>query len=113
MPEATEADFQKYQKVKETGVIGTIRVPPERIDASKLVFRDEHAARHGCTVEEARSYVESAVCSIRNKRWDGESINFFSKDGAAYIDGETMEIKASYPREEFKSITKAVVEVFE
>ena len=28
VPEATEVDFQKYQKVKATGVVGTVRVPP-------------------------------------------------------------------------------------
>ena len=54
VPEATEVDFQKYLQVKATGIIGTIRVPPEKIEVSKLVFRDKHAARHGCTVEEAR-----------------------------------------------------------
>ena len=113
VPEATEVDFQKYLQVKATGIIGTIRVPPEKIEVSKLVFRDKHAARHGCTVEEARKYVESAVCSIRNKRWDGESINFFSQSGATYVDAETMWIKASYPQEAFDPIIKAVLEVFE
>lgn len=113
VPEATEADFQKYRQVKATGVIGTIWVPPEKIDASKLVFRDEHAARHGCTVEEARGYVESAVCSIRRKKWDGESVNFYSLDGATYIDPETLQIKTSFPRKEFDPTTKAIAEVFE
>ena len=113
VPEATEVDFQKYLQVKATGIIGTIRVPPEKIEVSKLVFRDKHAARHGCTVEEARGYVESAVCSIRRKKWDGESVNFYSLDGATYIDPETLQIKTSFPRKEFDPTTKAIAEVFE
>lgn len=113
VPEATKDDFQKYERVKETGIKGTIRIPPEKIEASNLEFRDDHATRHGCNVEDAREYIKNAVCSIRNERWDGESINFFSREGATYIDAETLEIKTSYPREDFKSINKAVLEVFE
>ncbi len=114
VPEATETDFQKFQQVKATGVKGIIRVPPEKIDISQLVFRDEHAARHGCTVEEARGYVDNAYCSIRRKRWDKiESINYYSKYGAAYVDSQTLKIKTSYSRNDYKSDTKAIVEVFE
>jgi SPP1 gp7 family putative phage head morphogenesis protein len=114
VPEATETDFQKFQQVKATGVKGIIRVPPEKIDISQLVFRDEHAARHGCTVEEARGYVDNAYCSIRRKRWDKvESINYYSKYGAAYVDSQTLQIKTSYSRKDYKSDTEAIMEVFE
>ena len=113
VPEATAEDFKKYQKVKATGVIGTIRVPPQKIDASNLVFRDEHAAHHGCTVEEARGFVKTAYCSVTRKKWDGFSINFYSANGAAYIDKDTLEIKTSFPRSEYDPTTKGIVEVFE
>lgn len=114
VPEATETDFQKFQQVKATGVKGIIRVPPEKIDISQLVFRDEHAARHGCTVEETRGYVDNAYCSIRRKRWDKvESINYYSKYGAAYVDSQTLQIKTSYSRKDYKSDTEAIMEVFE
>lgn len=111
--EATEEDFKKYQKVKETGVIGTIRVPPQKVDSSTLTFRDEHAAHHGCTVEEARGFVKTAYCSVTRKKWDGFSINFYSANGAAYIDKDTLEIKTSFPRSEYDPTTKGIVEVFE
>lgn len=110
VPEATKEDFQKYLKVKKTGVAGTIRVPPERIDVKGLSFRDEHAARHGCTVEEARSYVENSVCSIRRSRWDGVSINFYSANGAAYLDSESLKIKTAYSKKDFDSLTNQIVE---
>ena len=111
--EATEVDFQKYQKVKATGVVGTVRVPPKKIDASKLVFRDKHAAGHGCTVEDAIGYIDTAYCSIVKKRWDGFSINYYSANGAAYVDKETMQVKTSFSRKDYDQNTKAIVEVFE
>lgn len=113
VPEASENDFQKYQQVKETGVNGTIRIPPEKIDASQLVFRDEHAARHGCKVKEAREYVDTAYCSIERSRWDGVSINYYSASGAAYVDKNSMEIKTSFSREKYDPDTELLVEVFE
>lgn len=113
VPDAAEADFQKFQQVKAAGVIGSIRVPPEKIDAAKLTFRDEHAARHGCTEEEARRYVSTAYCSIAKKRWDGISINYYSANGAAYVDKDSMKIKTSFSKKDYDPDTKAIVEVFE
>jgi len=113
VPDAAEADFQKFQQVKATGVIGSIRVPPEKIDAAKLTFRDEHATRHGCTEEEARRYVRTAYCSIAKKRWDGISINYYSANGAAYVDKDSMKIKTSFSKKDYDPDTKAIVEVFE
>ena len=110
VPEATEEDFKKYQKVKETGVIGTIRVPAEKIDVSNLTFQDAHAARHGCTVEEAKSYVENAVCSIRRKKWDGLHTNYYSFEGATYIHDETMKINTAYSKNDFNDDTAKIME---
>ena len=113
VPEASEKDFQMYLDVKATGVIGTIRVPPERINASLLTFKDEHAARHGCTVEDARNYVSSAYCSIKRERWDGISVNYYSADGAAYINKGMMKVKTAFSRANYDNEVKAIVEVFE
>lgn len=113
VPEATERDYEAYLKIKETGVAGSVRVPPEKTDAAKLAFRDGHAARHGCSLEDARSYVEGAYCSITRKRWDGVSVNYYSKDGAAYIDKDSMEVKTAFKRSDYDALTKSIVEVFE
>lgn len=83
------------------------------IDSSNLTFRDKHAGNHGCTVEEARGFVKTAYCSVTRKKWDGFSINFYSANGAAYIDKDTLEIKTSFPRSEYDPTTKGIVEVFE
>lgn len=113
VPEASESDFQKYLNVKATGEQGIIRIPPAPIDAPELIFRDAHAARHGCTEEDAQNYVKNAYCTIYKKRWDGVSANYYSAYGAAYIDVDAKQIKTSFPRSEYDPHTKEVVEVFE
>lgn len=112
VPEASKADYKAYKAVKATGVIGTIRVPPETIDAGILTFNDAHAARHGCTLDDAKGYVRAAKCTVRRKRWDGVSINCYSLDGAAYIDADTMKVKTAFSEKDFDPTTKAIAEVF-
>ena len=112
VPEAPKADFYAYQAVKATGIVGTVRVPPETIEVGKLVFNDAHGTRHGCTLNDVKSYVETAKCTVRRKRWDGVSINFYSLDGAAYISADTMKIKTAFSEKDFDPTTRAIAEVF-
>ena len=71
-----------------------------------------HAARHGCTLDDAKGYVRAAKCTVRRKRWDGVSINCYSLDGAAYIDADTMKVKTAFSEKDFDPTTKAIAEVF-
>lgn len=66
VPEATKTDYANYKAVKATGVIGTVRVPPESIAVESLAFNDAHGTRHGCTLDDAKSYVkqQSAPCGV-------------------------------------------------
>lgn len=112
VPEASKADYNAYKAVKATGVVGTVRVPPETIDVGILTFNDAHASRHGCTLDNAKGYVKAAKCTVRRKRWDGVSINCYSLDGAAYIDADTMKIKTAFSEKDFDPTTKAIAEVF-
>lgn len=113
VPEVTQKDYDYYIAVKATGITGTVRVPPVTIEVERLVFNDEHAKRHGCSLEDAQSYVRNAKCSVSRKRWDGESLNFYSFDGATYVNPETMAIKTSYGKKDFDQQTTAMMEVFE
>lgn len=112
VPEAKESDYTLYRKVKETGVTGSVRIPPLAMDTSALSFRDSHAGKHGCTVEDAVQYVNDAKCSIKRRRWDGYSVNYYSLSGATYIDAETHEIKTAFSESDFDPMTKAIMEVF-
>lgn len=110
VPEATKEDFQKFERIKQTGVKGTIRVPPSPIDVDSLEFKDEHGLHHGCTLDDAKDYVKNAGCSIRRKKWDGFHTNYYSDYGATYVHDETMRINTAYPQEKFNDDTKAIVE---
>lgn len=113
VPEASKADYKAYKAVKATGVIGTVRVPPVTIDADILTFNDAHAARHGCTLDDAKGYVRAAKCSVTRKRWDGYRTNYYSFEGAAYMDDESGKINTAFSKSDFDPKTKEIMEVFE
>lgn len=113
VPEATAADYSAYKAVKATGVIGSVRVPPANINVGTLVFKDAHGTHHGCTLEDAKHYVSTAKCSIQRKLWDGYHTNYYSLEGATYIQDESQKINTAFPKIKFDPITQAIVEVFE
>lgn len=112
VPEATAVDYKAYKAVKATGIVGSVRVPPKHIDTEELVFNDSHASRHGCTLEQAIGYINTAKCSVTRKRWDGYHTGYYSKDGATYVADEIHKIKTAFSKDDFDPTTKAVIEVF-
>lgn len=57
--------------------------------------------------------MRTAECSVTRKRWDGESVNYHSLDGARYVKPETLKVKTAYSRKDFGTQTSAMMEVFE
>ncbi|MGN0979554.1 MAG: hypothetical protein ACI4PT_04405, partial [Candidatus Avoscillospira sp.] len=112
VPEATKADYNAYQAVKATGAPGSVRVPARPIEVEELVFKDAHGTHHGCTLEDAKSYIRQAKCSITRKRWDGYHTNYYSFEGAAYVSDEIGKTNTAFPKEKFDPDTKAIMEVF-
>jgi len=102
VPEAKKSDFQIARKIKDLGVVGTVRVPAAKIDVSRLSAKDSHAFHHGCSIEDAKKYIYNAKVSIVKNRWDGLSINFYSFEGAAYLDYETQKLKTAYSKKDFR-----------
>lgn len=116
VPEATRADFDLYKKIKGTGIFGTIRVPPEPIDAASLWLNAGHVADHGhsATEAEARSFIENAIFSLKRKHWTGAVFtNYYSTEGAAYVLNADNEIRTAFKRDQFKGAVKGVMEVIE
>lgn len=111
--EATRSDFDIAQRIKDKGIVGTIRVPAAKIDVSELTAYNDHAFRHGCSIADAKHYIQTAKVSITRSRWDGLSQNFYSDDGAVYIDYTTTKIKTMYGKEDFDPETKSMMEEFE
>ena len=55
-----------------------------------------------------RGYIRQAKCSITRKRWDGYHTNYYSFEGAAYMDDESGKINTAFPKAIFK--TKEIME---
>ena len=110
VPKAEYSDYQKIL-IEKLGVFGEKSIPPKPIDVSNLKFRDGHAERHGCTLEDAKFYIRNSKCSICKRRWDGLSENYYSDEGATYVDLETGLIKTSFSKKDFDPIIKKVMEV--
>ena len=113
VPEASKADYKAYEAVKATGVPGSVRVPAKPIEVDELVFKDAHGTHHGCTLEDAKGYIRQAKCSITRKRWDGYHTNYYSFEGAAYMDDESGKINTAFFKSDFDPKTKEIMEVFE
>lgn len=94
------------------GVKGFVRVPPQPVNAKGLHFKDKHGENHGCKVEDAVHYIENASCSVTRKRWDGSHTNYYSFEGAAYMDDESGAINTAFSKKDFDDKTKAILEVF-
>ena len=76
----------------------------------------EHVADHGhsATEAEARSFIESAIFSLKRKHWTGMTFtNYYSADGAAYVLNADNEIRTAFKRDQFKGAVKDVMEVIE
>ena len=111
VPEATVKDFECYKAIKALGEKGVIRVPPLAIDVSGLAVVNDHAFNHGCTLDDAKEYITSAKCTITRSKWDGKHINYYSLNGATYLN-EECKVNTIFSKDDFDPKTKKIVEVF-
>lgn len=113
VPEATKADYGVYNTVKNSGLYGTVRVPPVSVDTSTLSLDVSHIQErsHGVTIEEACSFIDEAVFSLKRQHWTGETfINYYSQSGAAYVKTSTPLIRTAFKKDEFDEKIKTVME---
>lgn len=111
VPEATKDDFKVYSAVKATGIYGTVRVPPAPVDVSSLTFDAAHVAlKHDATEAEAKSYIETALFSIRRKHQSGMTFtNYYSGAGASYVYDDGKLIRTAFRRTQFDQKTERAV----
>ena len=110
-PRATPKDYQTVLRLKEKGVKGKIRIPPKPFNTEKYEFKDDHinkARNHFVVRSEAESFIQNAVIAI--VKWNGQVIQYFSKDGATYINVEKKEISTSFKSNEFDENVKKMLE---
>ena len=91
---------------------GVINIPPKKIDVENFDFDDEHInseRKHNVNRDEAIGYVKKSKVSIT--KWKGRFENYYSKDGATFVDVENNQIKTSFKKEEFDDNAKSIMEV--
>ena len=99
-------------EIKAAGMRGEIDVRPAFPDVRGLTFDESHInqeRQHGVTEEEAKSYISNARFSVT--RWKGKYTNYFSDNGAAYVDNETGLIRTAFKADQYDDTVKQAMEV--
>ena len=87
----------------------TIDIP--KIDVDGLTFNDNHInnqRHHNISEQDAKNYIRNAKAVVI--RWNGMFYNFYSDDGAAYVDMQNHNIHTAFSSEEFDPKTQAFIE---
>lgn len=94
---------------KETGLYGDIHISPRKIDIEALVFDEKHTRhKHDVTEQDAKDFIRTAIVSVT--RWEGKAESYYSKQGAAYVDLESMTIRTAFRADEYDLKIKALME---
>lgn len=112
VPNANINQFRAKKDIEALGVKGKIRIPPDIIDTRGFSFDDNHINKerqHGITREEAEAFIREAKISIT--KWNGKYQNYYSYNGATYVDMENKEIRTSFHRNQYDELTEAILEV--
>ena len=98
--------------MKAAGLRGEINLKPQIPDVSKLSFDEHHVnqeRQHNVTEAEAKSYIQNAVFSTT--KWKGKFTNYYSDEGAAFVDNEAKHIKTAFKKEQYDEAAIAAMEV--
>lgn len=89
-----------------------VHLKPLDIDVNKLTFDDEHInteRNHSISKETAVSYIKNSLFSI--SVWNGKYENFYSEQGAVYVNIEEKLIRTAFSKEEFDDMINEVIQV--
>lgn len=99
-------------EMKEAGMRGEINLKPNIPDTKELSFDDTHIngeRQHEVTETEAKEYIKNARFSVT--KWNGKYTNYFSDDGAAYVDNEKRHIRTAFKKGQYDDATRKAMEV--
>lgn len=83
------------------------------IETSELSLDNEHTneeREHGVSLEEAKSFIESACFSV--SVWNGVFEKYYSDEGASYVLFGKMIIRTSFKKDEYDEAIQKALEVF-
>lgn len=99
-------------EMASSGLRGKIDLHPKIPDVKELSFDGQHVNRerqHNVTEEEAKSYIENAVFSTT--KWKGRFTNYYSSEGAAFVDNNSKHIRTAFKKEQYDDAAKTAMEV--
>ena len=108
------ADYYVQTALKEAGIKGIAKVNPVKLDVSSYSYDTEHInteRAHMVSREEAERFIKESDLSLT--RWNGRFVNYYSKDGATYVDVENKNIRTAFTKKEFDENTLKIREVTE
>lgn len=99
------------EEIKSTGIKGKVHLTPTFIDVKTLSIDEKHIddRDHRVTKEEAQIFIEKARFSV--SRWNGKFENYYSDDGAAFVDVENKSIRTAFKSDEYTEQVKKALEV--
>lgn len=98
--------------IKECGIRGEISLNPKLIDLTNFTFDDKHIngeRAHNVSREEAESFMRNA--KFIATKWNGRFINYYSSDGATYIDTSFNNIRTAFTTRDFSKELNEAMEV--
>ena len=104
-----EKDDIIIKEIHKCGIKGEIHLTPVEIDIDSLSYDKEHFSERNrdITFDEAKSYIEKARFSAT--RWRGQFENYYSDNGASYVNCKERKIRTSYRKNDFtESVIKAL-----
>ena len=82
------------------------------MDLTEYSFDEKHISQerlHGVTREEAEGFMKNA--DILLTRWNGRFKNYYSSNGAVYIDTKEKNIRTAFKSKEYDNATLQLMEV--
>lgn len=97
---------------KSTNFNGEIHIPPREIDVNSLSFDKMHIldGDHDVNFKSAKQYIKDAKISVTKNVKGKEFENYYGDKGATYVNITDNLIRTSFPKKEFNSGTKRILE---
>lgn len=109
--------------IKETNIIklkeklnmqGVLNLNPKPLNIEYFSFDDNHINKerlHNVNLKEVLSFMNNAKYSL--SKWNGKFLNYYSLEGAVFIDIENKNIRTAFKNNQFDDKTKQLMEEFE
>lgn len=113
-PGSDKKDYNVQKAIKEAGIKGIAKIKPEKMDVSEYTYDEKHInseREHSVSRDEAERFIKESDISLT--RWNGRFVNYYSKNGATYVDVENKNIRTAFTRKEFDKNTLKIREVAE